>query len=194
MALDQQNDSSKFFLYAVNVMLQMINELPISDDTELAEILEAQLASSVLIETKKEVLAAGWDLNTEDEYIFPQDSNGFIPVPSNVLDITDADGDIIMKDWRLYSKSEQSAVFTEPQSMSVIWDVDFNSLTHPLRNFITVRAARKFQARTVMDTSVYGYSERDEQEAYTAARRSESFTGQYNMLTSGTFGSTYKVR
>jgi hypothetical protein len=194
MALDQQNDSSKFFLYAVNVMLQMINELPISDDTELAEILEAQLASSVLIETKKEVLASGWDLNTEDEYIFPQDSNGFISVPSNVLDITDADGDIIMKDWRLYSKSEQSAIFTEPQSMSVIWDVDFNSLTHPLRNFITIRAARKFQARTVMDTSVYGYSERDEQEAYTAARRSESFTGKYNMLTSGTFGSTYKVR
>ena len=55
MVLDQQHDSSKFFLYAVNVMLQLINELPISDDVELAEILEAQLAASVLIETKKEV-------------------------------------------------------------------------------------------------------------------------------------------
>lgn len=194
MALDQQNDSSKFFLYAVNVMLQMINELPINDDVELAEILEAQLASSVLIETKKEVLGFRWDLNTEDNYSFPTDADGFIPVPSNVLDITSSDGDLIMRDWRLYSRSAQSAIFTEPQDVTVVWDMDFNTLTHPLRNFITIRAARKFQARTVMDTSVYGYSERDEQEAYTSARRSEGFTGKYNMLTSGTFGTNYKVR
>ena len=194
MVLDQQYDSSKFFLYAVNVMLQLINELPISDDVELAEILEAQLAASVLIETKKEVLASGWDINTDRDYVFPQDLNGFIPVPANVLDATDSEGDIIVRDWKLYSQSNKTSIFEEPQSMDVIWDLDFNTLTHPIRNFITVRAARKFQARTVMDTNVYGYSERDEQEAYTAARRSESFTGQYNMLTSGTFGTTYKVR
>lgn len=175
-------------------MLQLINELPISDDVELAEILEAQLAASVLIETKKEVLASGWDINTDRDYVFPQDSSGFIPVPANVLDATDSEGDIIVRDWKLYSQSNKTSIFEEPQSMDVIWDLDFNTLTHPIRNFITVRAARKFQARTVMDTNVYGYSERDEQEAYTAARRSESFTGQYNMLTSGTFGTTYKVR
>ena len=194
MVLDQQHDSSKFFLYAVNVMLQMINELPISDDVELAEILEAQLAASVLIETKKEVLASGWDINTDKAYTFPQDANGYIPVPYNVLNATDSAGDIIVRDWKLYSQSNQTSIFDGPQEMDIIWDLDFNTLTHPIRNFITVRAARKFQARTVMDTNVYGYSERDEQEAYTAARRSESFTGQYNMLTSGTFGTNYKVR
>ena len=184
MILDQQNDSEKFFLYAVNVLLQMINEEPINDDIELAEILEARIAASVLIETKKEVLSEGWDFNQDNNYEFPQDPAGYIAIPANVLDISDTQGDLIMRDWRLYSKSGQSALFTEPQKLNVIWDVDFNSLTHPIRNFITVRAARKFQARTVMDKAVYSYSQEDEQSAHTVARRSEGFTGNYNMLES----------
>lgn len=185
--LDQQQDSSKFFLYAVNVLLQAINERPINDDVELAEILEAQLASSVLIETKKEVLSSGWDFNTDNGYVLPVNADGHIIVPANILDISSSDGDIIMRDWRLYSKSGQTAKFDEPQSMDIIWDLDFNSLTHPIRNYVTVRAARKFQARQVMDTDVYTYTQQDEEDAYLIARRSEGFTGRYNMLTS-TYG------
>lgn len=192
MALDQQLDTTKFFLYAVNVLLQMINERPVNDDVELAEILESQLASAVLIETKKEVLAAGWDFNTEEGYSFPFDVNGFISVPSNVLDISSSDGDIVMRDWRLYSKSEQSAIFTENQSVDVLWDLDFNTLTHPIRNYIIIRAARKFQARQVMDTNLYTYSQQDEEDAYILARRSEGFTGRYNIL-AGTYGTTNMV-
>lgn len=180
--LDQQYDSSKFFLYSVNILLQVINELPINDDVELAEIQEAQLASSVLIETKKEVLSDGWNFNTDKDYSFAPNIDGFINIPSNVLDISSSDGDLVMRDWRLYSKSNQSAIFDEPQVLDVIWDVDFNSLTHPLRNFITIRAARKFQARQVMDTSVYGYTADDEEAAFVIAKRSEGFTGRYNML------------
>lgn len=182
--LDQQYDSSKFFLASVNVMLQAINELPISDDVELAEILEAQLASSVLIETKKEVLSEGWDVNSDSNYEFPQDANGFINIPANVLDISSPDANLIMRNWQLYNKKDQTAIFDEPQAMDVIWDLDFNTLTHPIRNFITIRAAKKFQARTVMDTNVYQYTKEDEEDAFIIARRSEGFTGKYNILTS----------
>lgn len=182
--LNQEYDSSKFFLTSVNIMLQMINELPINDDVELAEILEANVASSVLIETKKEVLAEGWDFNSDKDYEFPQDANGYISIPANVLDISSTDGSIIMRNWQLYDTSKQTSIFDEPQKMDVIWDLDFNTLSHPLRNFITIRAARKFQARTVMDRSVYSYSKEDEEDAYIIARRSEGNTGRYNLLTS----------
>ncbi len=192
--LDQEYDSSKFFLQSVNVLLQMINQLPLNDDVELLEVLEGQLASSVLIETKKEVLSSKWDFNSDTNYSFPPDTNGYISIPANVLDITDSTGDVIMRDWRLYSKSGQTAIFAEPVAVDVVWDIEFNNLTHPLRNFITVRAARKFQARQVMDTSVYSYSQADEDDAYLAARRSEGFTGKYNILESGNYGTFYKVR
>ena len=182
--LDQQLDSTKFFLYAVNVLLQVIGERPIADDVELAEIEEAQQASSVLIEVKKEVLSEGWDFNTDEGYTFPTDLAGYISVPSTVLDIASADGDVVVRDWRLYSKSNQSAIFTEPQDMNVIWDMDFNTLTHPIRNFIMIRAARKFQARQIGGGDAYTFTSQEEEEAYLIARRSEGFTGQYNILTS----------
>ncbi len=182
--MELEYDSSKFFLKAINVLLQAINELPISDDIELAELVEAQVASEVLVEVKKEVLSEGWNFNTDKGYTFPQDANGYISVPVNVLDISSSDSTIIMRDWRLYNRSENSAIFDEPKDMDVIWDMGFNSLTHPLRNFITIRAARKFQARTIMDKAVYGYTQEDEQQAHMIARRSDGFTGRYNMLTS----------
>ena len=124
------------------------------------------------------------ELHKDSAYSFPQDSNGHITIPANVLDVSSTDGDIIMRNWELYSKKDQTAIFEEPQEMDVTWDLDFNTLTHPLRNFITIRAARKFQARTVMDVNVYGYSQSDEEDAYLIARRSEGNTGRYNMLTS----------
>lgn len=194
LVLHQEYDSSKFTLYAVNIMLQMIGELPITDDVELAEILEAQVAQQVLTEVKKDVLGQGWDFNMDSNYFFAQDADGYISIPANVLDITDAQGDIIMRDWRLYSKSNQSAKFEAPQAMSVKWDMDFNSLTHPIRNYITIKAARIFALRTVTDATVASYSQEEEHTAYISAKRSEGFTGQYNMLASGDFGATYKVR
>ncbi len=184
MIIQQENDSTKFQLYAVNTLLQVINELPLESETDIEKVLEGQMAKTVLVETTKEVLAEGWDFNKDDNYIMPADSNGFIAVPANILDISSVDGDVIMRDWRLYSKSNQSAIFEEAQAMNIIWDTPFNSLTHPLRNYITVRAARKFQARTIMDTSVYSYTQQDEEDAYIIARRSEGNTGRYNILTS----------
>ena len=192
--LSKQYDSSKFFLTGINTLLQLINEPPIETEEDVAELLEAQIASDVIIETKKEVLAEGWDFNTDDGYSFPIDQNGFIPVGANVLDISATDGDIIMRDWRLYSKSAQSAKFEESQKMDVIWDMDFNSLTHPIRNYITIRAALKFQARQIMDVNLYSYTQRDAEEAFLVARRSEGKTGRYNMLSSGQYGSNASAR
>jgi len=187
-------DSTKFHLQAINILLQVIGQIPVATEDELINILEAQIASSVLLETKKEVLSDEWDFNRDVDYEFAPDTDGYISIPANILDIYDTRADLIMRDWRLYSKKNQSALFTEAQVMNVVWDVDFNGLTHPLRNYITIRAARRFQARQVMDTNVYSYTVQDEETAYQIARRSEGKTGRFNMLTSGTFGGTVGTR
>ena len=187
-------DSSKFWLQSVNILLQVIGQIPVATEDELINILEAQIASSVLLETKKEVLSDEWDFNRDYDYEFAPDTDGYISIPANILDIYDSKGKLIMRDWRLYSKEKQTAIFTEAQTMNVVWDMDFNSITHPLRNYITIRAARRFQARQVMDTNVYSYTVQDEETAYQIARRSEAKTGKFNMLTSGTFGGTVGTR
>ena len=183
--IQNEYDSSKLLLTAINVLLQTINELPIESDTDLANSTTGQLAEMVLLEVKKAVLAGGWDFNTDEGYEFPMDSTGEIAIPMNVLDITaSSDKKIIMRDWRLYDKTLFTNKFEEPVPCDVIWDMDFNALTHPIRHYITIRAARIFQARTIGDTASYSYTTKDEEDAFVSAKMSESRTGKYNMINS----------
>lgn len=190
--IQNEYDSSKLLLTAINVLLQTINELPIETDADLANSTTGQLAEMTIIEVKKAVLATGWDFNTDSGYLFPVDATGEIPIPLNVLDIVGTNKPIIMRDWRLYDKGTSSSKFTEPVACDVVWDMDFNSLTHPIRHYITIRAARVFQARTIGDASSYTYTAKDEEDAFLSAKMSEERTGKYNMLTAS-FGIQMKA-
>ncbi len=187
-----ETDSTKLFLDAVNILLQVINERPIENEEDLDIVEEARFARDVLVETKKEVLSDGWDFNTDVGYTLPVDTDGYITVPYNILDISSSDSDLIMRDWRLYSKSNQSPVFDEAQTVDIIWDILFNGLTHPVRNYITIRASRKFQARQIMDGQIYSYTKDDEEDARMIARRSDSRTSSNNMYTEK-YGINYMV-
>lgn len=182
--LQNEYDSSKLLLTSINILLQTINELPIENTDDLANSTTAQLAEMTIIEVKKEVLSQGWHFNTDLSYPFPPDTNGYINIPSNVLDITSNTGNIIMRDWKLYDKESFSFKFDSSVPCDVIWDMDFNSLTHPIRYYITIKASRTFQARTIGDQTSFAYTDKDLEDAYLSARYSEGRTGKYNMLTS----------
>ena len=187
LSLEQQFDSQKSTLFAINIMLHAINEPPVETEADLHFVEEAKIAMMVLIETKKEVLATGWDFNTDDAYDFPPDTKGFIAIPANVLDISATSGSIQMRNWKLYDTEKKTSLFDAPVSCKVVWDFEFNDLTHPLRQFVTLRAARRFQARQVGDQVINAELNKEEEEAYLSARRSETRTGGYNML-SGQYG------
>jgi len=171
-------------LEAVNILLETINELPMENESEYAGYLEATQARAKVIEVTRAVLSEKWDFNTDKNYIFPIDSNGMIAVPTNVLNIVGNRGDVIMRNWKLYSRRNQSHIFEEEVPCDVVWLMDFNNISHPLRHYITIRAARIFAARTLGDKEMIAFNEVDEEDARLAARRSESFTGQFNMLNS----------
>jgi hypothetical protein len=188
-----ENDSTKFLLYAVNILLQSINELPIVNDTELAEIVEAQLAANVLEETKKEVLAEGWDINTDEDWNLMPNTEGVIAIPANILDLSDKQGRYFMRDWKLYDKKEKKFDFEEAVKCDITWDLDFNALTHPLRYYITIKASRTFQYRQVGDQLQYQFSEEDLNMAFLSAKRSEDFTGKY-AFDNGQYGLNFSRR
>lgn len=180
-----EHDSSKLLLTSINILLQTINELPIENSDDLIYSTTAQLAEMTINEVKKEVLSQGWHFNKDDGYEFPPDVNGVISIPYNVLDIVASDGkNYIMRDWKLYNKDDITFQFTEAVKCDVVWNMDFNSLTHPIRHYITIKAARIFQARTIGDQVAYAYTVKDEEDAYLSARFSEGRTGRYNILSS----------
>jgi len=187
--IQDEFDSSKLLLTAINILLQVIDELPIENTDDLINSTTAQLAEMTIIEVKKEVLSQGWHFNTDLGYVFPMDTNGYIPIPANVLDIVSVSGNIIMRDWKLYDKDNYTHSFESAVPCNVVWNMDFNSLTHPIRHYITIKAARIFQARTIGDTAQFQFTSKNEEDAYLTAKYSETRTGKYNMLTS-VYGST----
>ena len=192
MAYNEFIQDDKIFLGAVNVLLQTIGENPLESEDDIDEVLEAQIAASVIVETKREILSDGWDFNTDDNYTMSPDTQGYISIAYNMLDISDATGDVVSRNSRLYSKRNQSERFEDAKDVSVIWDMVFASLMHPLRNYITIAASRKFQARQVMDKQVYAYTQADEDTARIIARRSDGRTSKPNMYSSS-YGQSYMV-
>lgn len=174
------NESYKNKLYAINTMLEHINEYPIDTLEDLNAVLEAQRASSVLEEVTTDVLAEEWDINTDDDWEMSPNSDGIIGIPSNVLDIASTDGDSIMRDWKLYSRTNKSYIYSEPVTCKVVWNLDFNNLTYPIRKYITIRASRIFAKRYIGDTKQYDMTSDEEIQARISARQSENRTGKYS--------------
>ena len=186
-------NQEQLLLGAVNTLLLTINELPLENEDDYESYLEARIAKQVILDEKRAVLSEGWDFNTDEKWKFPIDDEGMIPVPTNVLDITAENQDIIMRNWRLYDKRNQTHIFEEPVSCKVIWDMDFNALSHPLRHYITIKSARVFAAKMIGDANSVQFTAIDEDNALIAARRSEGRTGKYNMFKS-LYGVNNRVR
>jgi len=187
-----ENDSSKLLLTAINILLQTINELPIESTTDLTNSTTGQLAEVTINEVKMAVLAQGWHFNTDFGYPLPPNTNGYIAIPYNILDIVASNGkNYVMRDWKLWDKDNMTFNFTDAVPCDIVWNMDFNSLTHPLRHYITIRASRIFQSRTIGDQVAYAYTVKDEDDAYLSAKVSDGRTGQYNIIESNAYGALY---
>ena len=181
MAISTEYDSTHFIVDAINILLQTINELPIETLEDIDNILEAQIAQSVIIEAKKAILTEGWDINTDTNYPFQPTTDGIITIPAGVLDLR-VGSTIIVRDWMLYDKVRHSRKFTETQFCDVTWNLDFNTLPHAIRYYITLVAAQKFQARMITDSTMYSFTTEDINNALIVAKQSNGFTSNFNML------------
>ena len=192
--MEEPLSTERLLLDGVNILLESINELGIEDEEDYQYILEARKAKNTLIEVKRAVLSEGWDVNTDNAWVFSPTTDGEIPIPTNVLDIAGTnDANVINRNWRLYSKDDMTHTFTDDVTCKVIWDMDFNSLSHPMRHYITIRASRVFQTRQIGDREMKLISEDEELKALHALRRSEGRTKQFNILTSS-YGTDNRIR
>lgn len=187
MALDIEFNSQHFIAGAVNILLQSIGELPIETLEDIDNVLEAKIAKDVLIESKNTILSMGWNINTDSDYTLYPDSNGKIIIPPHVLDIKSG-STITVRDWMLYDKDNKTRIFTSPVSCDIIWNQEFNSLPHAIRYYITIFASRVFQARQISDQFMYKFTQEDENRALIAAKHSNGFTSEFNILNSSYAG------
>lgn len=181
-------------LEAVNTMLGTIGESPINT-LESSGSVRAEVAKNVLHEISRAVQSSAYDFNYEEDYAIPLDVSNHIVVPSNALsiDTTDEYGSykVTMRGDKVYDKNNKTFVFTQALKFNITFFLPFTDLPEAARNYITIRAARVFQERTIGAQELSGFTTRDEFDAKVTLEQEEGRSGDHNILT-GSYD-TYQI-
>lgn len=174
-------------LEAVNIMLNAIGESPVSslDDPSLVDV---ALAKSILDETNIDIQTKGTHFNTEINYPLTVDTDGNINVPANCVFIdtvgSSIDKDVVLRGTRLYDRKERTFTFDTDTTLYVNMTLiqAFNQIPQYARRYVTVKAARRFQARVMGSDTLFGFTQADESEALVTYEQQESATEDNNVL------------
>lgn len=177
-------------LDAVNIILNVIGETPVSSLT--SGLPDAEAAEQKLDLTIMEVLAKGWQQNTETNIIMNRNYDGEIVVPRQYLRVDtigmDKDINITVRKQngkrKLFDLREYSFKFTKDLLVEVLLEIDYEALNFELQNYIAFRAARKFQESAMGSATLDSFAGRQEQEAYAALLDAEAESEDTNILRS----------
>lgn len=173
-------------LEAVNLLLDVIGEAPISN-LENSAVVDAVKARAALSEVSRATQQKGWHFNTEIDYeLVPTVYEKEIILPGNCLrvDTTKAqrDFDVVQRGNRLYDRKNHTYKFDRSLKVDMVILLPFEELPEVARYYISIRAARVFQARTVGSEALYQFNAQDETLALNDLKRAEGITGDYNMF------------
>lgn len=181
-------------LDAVNVMLASIGQAPVNT-LSVTGIRDVEIARTQLHNQLRTVLARGWHFNTDHNYPIAADIDGKVAVPSNVfkLDACDPTIDVAIRDdagtLRLWDRENHTfdltANHSAPFKFNVVWLFAFETLPQTARNYIGLRAARKFQASSIGSDLLHRFTSEDEAEALAELQRDEMEQADVNLLNTG---------
>ena len=185
-------------LTAVNTMLSAIGEIPttqaILDAGSSADVV---MAKQILDEVNKEVQGQGWHFNTEYDVELTPAGDKHIVLGTNIaridLEPVNQNGlDVIVKwtsaEYRLYDKKKRTYEFDNTVKATVVYFYEFIGLPHAAQQYITIKASRVLQDRTVGAQTLHAYSMNDEFRALADLRDWEGETADHSIFDSyGTY-------
>jgi|SaaInlV_110m_DNA_1040235.scaffolds.fasta_scaffold02442_3 hypothetical protein len=173
---------------AINIILQNLGEQTLGATEAIDGIFEAEQASLVIDEIKTQVLAFGYNFNTDKVWEFVPDMDGYIAIPDNALSVdpTDTGQDYVVKDHKLYNKDDVTYVFTSTVEAEVIWDVPFDDVPLIVQHYIVTRASRMLVQRLTGNETMLQYLLNDEEKAKVEVLNWDSDIGDYNVFDSST--------
>lgn len=156
-------------LEAVNIILSGIGEAPISSFAEVTA--DVSLARNILAEISRETQTEGWQWNTEDDFpLTPDAAKGEIKLPPTAIRVhfrEPDDRELTIRGQRVYDRVHHSFIFSPGVRILVTLTLllPFEDLPEAARRYITLKAARVFQERTVGSGTLYDFQQADEARA-----------------------------
>jgi len=169
---------------AINICLTTIGESPIPTSTSIVGHYEAELADTILSEAVTEVLAFGYNFNTDSDWPLVPDTSGYIGIPSGGIsvDATTTSFDYVMKNGKLYDKATQSFIFTETVLADVIWEAGFDDLPAVVQMLIVAIAKLKLYTRIVGVDTAYRVFAQEVEDAKVAVIADDIVSGDYSIF------------
>lgn len=173
-------------LEAINELLDAIGEAPVNSESNTG-LVEADLAAVRIDKESRRVQKKGWHWNTLVRYILEPNTDNHIILPGSTIEV-DTSGKDQYKDYvrrgdKLYDRDNNTFIITDPVTVDITLLLDFEDLPEAARDYITMKAARKFQQRTFGSTELSEFDREDEQQAWFDLLDAESDAADYNMLT-----------
>ena len=174
-------------LEAVNIMLSTISVAPVSTLAVDGD-LNVSVARQMLYDTAREVQSYGYYFNTDAKYPLTRDVDDHIALPKNVLFVSiDRDYwayDATLRGLKLYNRSKQSYQFDKNLTGTVTFFLEWDELPQPAKQYMAIKAARKFQLRMLPDEYTSKYSQQEELEAKAQLEDYDAMERQYNLADS----------
>jgi hypothetical protein len=161
--------------------LDTLDKLSEAEEMEaLAGMLnQTGLPVNVLNDVSREVQEKGWAFNTESNYLLTPDGEGVIAIADYVLRVdtmgASEDLDVVVRNRRLYDRGNRTFVFPGAIRVEIVWLLPFVDLPIAARNYIHIRASRRFHR--LLGLTQERYTEQDEATALAALEDQDCDTG-----------------
>lgn len=182
---------AKSKLNMINDSLLSIGETPFAEGTIVDTLplgTDGETAKRLVEATMVEVQSRGWYFNTDYNFRLLPDNNGFITMPPNTLRIDFGNSSnkhqYTQKNGSIYDYLNQTFLISDTLEAGVVWLVDYSDLPPEAYEYISLRAARKFQQKAVGSTETDGFTLRDEQDTLINMQRRQLQSQDFNISNS----------
>lgn len=185
--ITEQDLYFKTKLNMINNCLLAIGEVPLPSDIEIDTLQlgsDAETAKRIVERTMIEVQTKGWFFNTDYDFDLIPDIDGFISLPPNVLRVDFGKSSphrYTIKDNKIYDYKDKTFLIKDKLKADIVWLIDYAALPTEAYEYISTRAARKFQQTSVGSIETDNFLLRDEQEAYLNLERRQLQSQDYNL-------------
>jgi len=182
---------NKGLLNMINTSLLSIGETPFVEGTDPSSLplgTDGDTARRIIQDTMIEVQSRGWFFNSDYSFELVPDTNNYITMPPNTLKVdfgySNTPNRFIMRNGKIYDLQEQTYKIYKNLYPDVIWLIDYQDLPPEAYEYISLRAARKFQQRVIGSTELAQFTNIDEQDALINLQRLQLQINDYNIQNS----------
>ena len=173
-------------LQAVNVLLQVIGQAPVSSLT--GEVgTDVSIACNTLSHASREVQMQGWSFNRDYNVELSPNTSGNIPVATNVLmidgyDHTDPEVDVVIRTNKLWDRYNNTFTFTNAIKAEVTYLISWDDLPAHAQWFIVNSAALTMGDNLEGSNELHRFGLQSKTQAWFTFRKAEGLTEDANLL------------